>query len=121
MHNVNITVVRGEVNIDDLVPTQGKVFADELEGRIYELKKGLAEPIIVIHKPEHWLLADGHHRVVAAKRLGIEKIDAYILQVPKDIRLGMEKTARDAGLGRWTTSRCWTSRSTRSSRSPRGL
>ncbi len=98
LHNVNITVVRGEVNINDLVPTQGKVFADELEGRIYELKKGLAEPLIVIHKPGRWLLADGHHRVVAAKRLGMDKIDAYILEIPKDIPLGMEKSARDAGL-----------------------
>ena len=34
----------------------------------------------------------------AAKRLGIEKIDAYILQVPKEIRLGMEKTAAQSGL-----------------------
>ncbi len=98
VHGVDITVTRGEVNIDDLVPTQSKIFADELEGRIYELKKGLAEPIIVIHKPNTWLLADGHHRVVAAKRLGIEKIDAYILQVPKDIKLGMEKTAAQSGL-----------------------
>lgn len=98
LHNINITVARGEVNINDLVPTQGKVFADELEGRIYELKKGLAEPLIVIHKPGWWLLADGHHRVVAAKRLGMDRIDAYILEIPKDIPLGMEKSARDAGL-----------------------
>jgi len=98
LHNVDITVARGEVNINDLVPTQGKVFADELEGRIYELKKGLAEPLIVIHKPCRWLLADGHHRVVAAKRLGMDKIDAYILEIPKDIPLGMEKSARNAGL-----------------------
>jgi IMP dehydrogenase len=98
LHNVEITVARGEVNINDLVPTQGKVFADELEGRIYELKKGLAEPLIVIHKPGRWLLADGHHRVVAAKRLGMDKIDAYILEIPKDIPLGMEKSAKNAGL-----------------------
>ncbi|CAJ37719.1 CBS domain-containing ParB/RepB/Spo0J family partition protein [Methanocella arvoryzae] len=98
VHNIEITVTRGDVNIQELVPTQSKIFADELEGRIYELKKGLAEPIIVIHKPDRWMLADGHHRVVAAKRLGIEKIDAYILEIPKDIKLGMEKTARESGL-----------------------
>ncbi len=98
LHNVSITVGRGEVNISDLQPTQGKVFADELEGRIYELKKGLAEPIIVLHKPNKWLLADGHHRVVAARRLGLDKIDAYILEIPKDIPLGMEKSAKNAGL-----------------------
>jgi IMP dehydrogenase len=98
LHDVSITVGRGEVDISELQPTQGKVFADELEGRIYELKKGLAEPIIVIHKPNKWLLADGHHRVVAAKRLGLKKIDAYILEIPKDIPLGMEKSAKNAGL-----------------------
>ncbi len=98
LHNVSITVGRGEVNISELQPTQGKVFADELEGRIYELKKGLAEPIIVLHKPNKWLLADGHHRVVAARRLGLDKIDAYILEIPKDIPLGMEKSAKNAGL-----------------------
>ncbi|WP_424359908.1 CBS domain-containing ParB/RepB/Spo0J family partition protein [Methanocella sp. MCL-LM] len=98
VHNIEITVTRGDVNITELVPTQSKIFADELEGRIYELRKGLAEPIIVIHKPDRWMLADGHHRVVAAKRLGIEKIDAYILEIPKDIKLGMEKTARESGL-----------------------
>jgi IMP dehydrogenase len=98
LHNVSITVGRGEVYISDLQPTQGKVFADELEGRIYELKKGLAEPIIVLHKPNKWLLADGHHRVVAARRLGLDKIDAYILEIPKDISLGMEKSAKNAGL-----------------------
>jgi len=97
LHNVSIVVNRGEVDINDLVPTQGKIFADELEGRIYELKKGLAEPLIVIHKPGRWLLADGHHRVVAAKRLGIQKIDAYILEIPKDIPPGNGKIG--AGLG----------------------
>ena len=56
VHGVDITVTRGEVGIDDLVPTQSKIFADELEGRIYELRKGLAEPIIVIHKPAHGCL-----------------------------------------------------------------
>lgn len=98
IHNVSIHVHRGEVDVDKLVPTQGKIYADELEGRTYELKKGLAEPLIVVHKPGLWLLADGHHRVVAARRLGIKKLDANILEVSKDIPLGMEKTARDAGL-----------------------
>ncbi|MCD1295134.1 hypothetical protein CUJ83_09000 [Methanocella sp. CWC-04] len=99
LHNISITVTRGEVDINDLKPTQSKVFADELEGRIYELKKGLAEPIIVIRKPSNVLiLADGHHRVVAAKRIGVKKIDAYILELSKEIPLGMERSARDAGL-----------------------
>jgi CBS domain-containing protein len=98
LHNVAIQVSRAEIPIADLIPTQGKIFADELEGRIYELKKGLAEPIIVIKKTDKMLIADGHHRVVAARRLGLEKIDAYLLELSKDIPLGMERSARDAGL-----------------------
>lgn len=98
LHDIEITVSRGEVEIAKLKPTQGKIFADELEGRMYELKKGLAEPIIVIHKPNMWLLVDGHHRVIAAKRIGVRLIDAYILEVPKELMLGMEKSARNAGL-----------------------
>ena len=38
LHNVSITVGRGEVDISELQPTQGKVFADELEGRIEATK-----------------------------------------------------------------------------------
>ena len=38
------------------------------------------------------------YRVVAARRLGLDKIDAYILEIPKDISLGMEKSAKNAGL-----------------------
>jgi len=50
------------MRIVDLVPTQSKIFADELEGRKYELEKGLAEPLIVIQKRNKILLVDGHHR-----------------------------------------------------------
>ncbi len=98
IHNIGIKVGRSEVAINQLVPTQPKIYADELEGRIYELKKGLTEPLVVIQKPNRIVLVDGHHRVVAAKKLGIDVMDAYTLTLEKDIPLGMEKTARDAGL-----------------------
>ena len=52
----------------------------------------------MIKKPDKLLLVDGHHRVVAAKKLGIEELDAYILELEKDVPLGMEKIARDTGL-----------------------
>ncbi len=84
--------------INQLVPTQSKIYADELEGRTYELKKGMVEPIVVIRKPGKLLLVDGHHRVIAARKLGIDTMDAYILILEKDISLGMEKTARNIGL-----------------------
>jgi CBS domain-containing protein len=98
IHNIHVDVVRQTVNINELVPTQPKVYADELDGRIYELKKGLAEPIVVIKKPHKLMLVDGHHRVIAAKKLGIETMDAYVILVGDEVALGMEKTAESSGL-----------------------
>ncbi|MFZ2411950.1 MAG: CBS domain-containing protein [Candidatus Methanoperedens sp.] len=98
IHNIHVDVIRETVNIDELVPTQPKVYADELDGRIYELRKGLAEPIVVIKKPDKLILVDGHHRVIAAKKLGIKTMDAYVILLSSEIHLGMEKTALSAGL-----------------------
>ncbi|KCZ72569.1 putative transcriptional regulator [Candidatus Methanoperedens nitroreducens] len=98
IHNIHVDVIREPVNIDELVPTQPKIYADELDGRIYELKKGLAEPIVVIKKPNKLILVDGHHRVVAAKKLGIKSMDAYVIPLGDEVHLGMEKTATSAGL-----------------------
>ena len=98
IHGIKVTVKHDKVLIDQLVPTQPKIHLDELEGRTYELKKGLTEPIVVIKKPNKMLLVDGHHRVIAAKKLGIEAMDAYILVLDKSVPLGMERTAKDAGL-----------------------
>ncbi|MCZ7385528.1 MAG: CBS domain-containing protein [Candidatus Methanoperedens sp.] len=98
IHNIHVDVVRETVNIDELVPTQPKVYADELDGRIYELKKGLAEPIVVIKKTNKLILVDGHHRVIAAKKLGIKTMDAYVIPLGDEIHLGMEKTATTSGL-----------------------
>ncbi len=98
IHNIHVDVIREPVNIDELVPTQPKVYADELDGRIYELKKGLAEPIVVIRKSNKLILVDGHHRVIAAKKLGIRSMDAYVIPVSDEIHLGMEKTAASSGL-----------------------
>jgi len=98
IHNIHVDVIREPVNIDELVPTQPKVYADELDGRIYELRKGLAEPIVVIKKPNKLILVDGHHRVIAAKKLGLKSMDAYVIPLGDEIHLGMEKTAIAAGL-----------------------
>lgn len=98
IHNIHVDVIRESINIDELVPTQPKVYADELDGRIYELKKGLAEPIVVIRKTNKLILVDGHHRVVAAKKLGIKSMDAYVIPIGDEIHLGMEKTAMSSGL-----------------------
>jgi len=98
LYNVDPTLDRGTVPVADLLPTQSKIYEDELEGRIYEIKKGLAEPIIVVNRPGRTILVDGHHRAVAAKRLGIQALDAYIIRIKEDIELGMERTAHAMNL-----------------------
>jgi IMP dehydrogenase len=99
IHETELREERREVPIDALVPTQERIYADELDGRSYELKHGLAEPVIVVSRGDELVLVDGHHRAIAADRLGIEEMDAYVIVVGDDVdELGLEKTARDAGL-----------------------
>ncbi len=96
--NTKITVKIYPVPLDKLHPTQDRIHADELEGRIYELKRGLAEPIIVVKKRNYFVLVDGHHRVIAAKKLKIGELMAHVLEPETDIFLRMEKAAMDRGL-----------------------
>jgi IMP dehydrogenase len=98
IHDVELREERREVPLHDLTPTQGQVYADELEGRRYELERGLAEPLVVIDNDGKLLLADGHHRVLAADRLDIDEMDAYVIVVDEEVELGMERTARNEGL-----------------------
>jgi IMP dehydrogenase len=104
IHDVTVSEERREVRLDDLVPTQTRVYADELEGRRYELEHGLAEPLVVIANAtgdkELLLLTDGHHRALAADRSDIEEMDAYVIVVEADqpVTLGMERTAEQEGL-----------------------
>src|SRR6056297_2601745 len=105
IHGVEATEERRTVDLDALVPTQGKVYADELEGRSYELEHGLAEPLVVIDNGGNGdgengdlLLADGHHRVMAAERSGVEEMDAYVIVLGKRVDLGMARTADKEGL-----------------------
>lgn len=43
-------------------------------------------------------MVDGHHRAIAAKKLGIRELDAYIIVIEENIDLGLEKTARNMKL-----------------------
>jgi len=97
-HNVRIEVKNYPVPLDKLRPTQERIHADELQGRIYELRKGLAEPLIVVKRKNYYVLVDGHHRVIAAKGLGLKEIMAHVLEPDTDIETGMEKAAKNAGL-----------------------
>ena len=98
IHGVDTREEQRQVRLAELTPTQGKVYADELEGRRYELERGLAEPLVVIQTPSDLLLADGHHRSKAARKLGIETMDAYVIVIDEPIELGMAKTARQENL-----------------------
>lgn len=98
LYNVDPSLDRGTLPVKDLLPTQSKVYEDELEGRIYEIRKGLAEPIIVVRRPGRTILVDGHHRAIAAKKLGITALDSYIIDIKEDIELGLERTAQAMNL-----------------------
>lgn len=97
-HDVNIEVRRRVIPIDKLRPTQREVYADELRGRQYEIKRGLVEPLIVIRKNGYYVLVDGHHRVLAAKEMGVKQFQAFVLEPEHDIELGMEKSADEMGV-----------------------
>ena len=98
IHDVEPHQDRRIVDLEDLNPTQGRVYADELEGRRYELEHGLAEPLVVIDDGETLWLADGHHRVLAASRLGIDEMEAYVIVIDAPVELGMARTAAAEGL-----------------------
>ncbi|MGI0054696.1 MAG: CBS domain-containing protein [Thermoplasmata archaeon] len=95
---------RGLVPLDQLMPTQWKVFEDELEGRRYELERGFAEPLLVLEKGDRWLLIDGHHRALAAREMGLTQLQAFILRCDESVQFthvetGLERTAREHHLG----------------------
>lgn len=105
LHNVELTEKREQIRLANLTPTQERVYGDELDGRRYELERGLAEPLVVIDNsgPEasagsELYLADGHHRVLAADSLGITEMDAYVIIPETRLDLGMAKTAEEKGL-----------------------
>lgn len=98
LYGIHTTLRHMDVETIKLRPTQDRVYADELEGRAYELKKGLAEPAIVVKTGDRWILVDGHHRAVASLQNGYETVDCYVIDLGQDIKLGMEKTADKAGI-----------------------
>jgi len=98
LYPIKTSVRLGRVPLSELMPTQNNIQPDEFRGRKYEIRRGLAEPIVVIKSGKRLILVDGHHRSLAAVKMGIEEIDAYIVLLSKDIELGLERTARTMGL-----------------------
>ncbi len=97
-YKIRVNVFRYLVPVNKLHPTQSKIYADELEGREYELKRGLAEPIIVVKRRNYYVLVDGHHRAIAALKLGIKELMAHVLEMNPEIELRMERVAREKNL-----------------------
>lgn len=98
LYGFNPHLSRGMVQIKNLIPTQSKVYMDELDGRAYEIRKGLAEPLIVVHRGDRYILIDGHHRAVAANRMHVQDLEAYLIDIDSKTELGIEKTARNMRL-----------------------
>jgi len=98
-NGIRLKISNQEVPIGELIPSQKEVFMDELIGRQYEIKRGLNEPLIIIKRRNGYLVVDGHHRIMAAKRMGLDSFKSIVLE-PNDlnIRLGLEKTAEKWGL-----------------------
>jgi IMP dehydrogenase len=98
-NGIRLKISNQEVPISELIPSQKEIYMDELIGRQYEIKRGLNEPLIVIKRRNGYLIVDGHHRVMAAMKLGLDMFNAIVLE-PNDlnIRLGLEKTAEKWGI-----------------------
>ncbi len=98
-NDIRMRVVNREIPMDQLLPSQKEVYMDELIGRQYEIKRGLNEPIIVIQRRNGYLVVDGHHRAMAAKRAGQDTFNAVVLEPNNlDVKLGLERTAERWGL-----------------------
>jgi IMP dehydrogenase len=98
LYRIGTEVSESKVDVSKLRPTQNKISPDELKGREYELKRGLAEPIVVIKVGGRHLLVDGHHRALAALRTKTRELSAYVIKMKEDIRLGIENTADKMGI-----------------------
>ena len=99
-HNgLKLKLIEKDVPLEQIIPTQKSVRKEELEGRKYEIKRGLNEKIITIQRRNGYLLVDGHHRAIAARDMGLKTFKSIVL-VPNDldVKLGLEKTAEKWGL-----------------------
>jgi CBS domain-containing protein len=98
-NGIRMRISTREIPIAQLLPTQKEVYMDELIGRQYEIKRGLNEPLIVVKRRNGYLVVDGHHRAMAAKRAGSEMFNAIVLEPNDlDVKLGLERTAEKWGL-----------------------
>ena len=45
---------------------------------------------------------NGHHGAVASTQLGLDRIDSYVIDLQRDIKLGLERTAERQGLEKFS-------------------
>jgi len=98
-NGIKMKVVNKDIDVSRVIPTQKEVYMDELVGRQYELKRGMIEPLIVVERRNGFIVVDGHHRIMAAKKMGMKTYKAIVL-IPNDydVKFGLEKTAERWGL-----------------------
>ena len=98
-NGIRLKISNQEVPVSELIPTQKEVYMDELIGRQFEIKRGLNEPLVLVKRRNGYLVVDGHHRIMAAKRMGLDTFNSIVLE-PNDlnVKLGLEKTAEKWGL-----------------------
>lgn len=84
IYDIKCEYEKQKVKISELKPTQPRVNRNELKAREHELNNDTAEPIVTINNNIHTIILDGHHRVVAAKNLGIEYIQSYEIETDKE-------------------------------------
>ena len=98
-NGIRFKISNQDVLVSELIPSQKEVYMDELIGRQYEIKRGLNEPLVLIRRRNGYLVVDGHHRIMAAKKMGLGTLKSKVLE-PNDlnVKLGLEKTAEKWGL-----------------------
>src|SRR5579872_3830567 len=67
-----------KIPIAQLVPGEKTVEAEEVENARVLIESGKAMPPRVIHIDAYYYVADGNHRVMAAKQLGHETIECDV-------------------------------------------
>ena len=98
-NGLRLKITNMNVPMNQILPSQKEVYMDELIGRQFEIKRGLYEPLILIKRRGGYLVVDGHHRAMAAKRLGLQSFKAIVLEPNNlDVTLGLERTAEKWGL-----------------------
>lgn len=97
-HQTRFRTYRRSVPVRALRPTKAHLFRTDQAARRFELAWGLAEPVLVVQGIVGLFLVDGHHRARAAQDLGLERLQAYVLEPDTPTALALERNAQDLGL-----------------------